>query len=88
MRILVLSDSHGAVEACRLAVEQSAPDQILHLGDCVRDAERLHALFPAIAAGGVLPRKTFSMGEATEKRYYMECRAIEENNEKEMAAKE
>ncbi len=34
------------------------------------------ALFPAIAAGGVLPRKTFSMGEATEKRYYMECRAI------------
>ena len=46
------------------------------------------ALFPAIAAGGVLPRKTFSMGEATEKRYYMECRAIEENNEKEMAAKE
>lgn len=37
------------------------------------------ALFPAIAAGGVLPRKTFSMGEATEKRYYMECRAILEN---------
>ena len=35
------------------------------------------ALFPAIAAGGVLPRKTFSMGEATEKRYYMECRAID-----------
>ena len=34
------------------------------------------ALFPAIAAGGVLPRKTFSMGEATEKRYYMECRRI------------
>ena len=34
------------------------------------------ALFPAIAAGGVLPRKTFSMGEATEKRYYMECREI------------
>ena len=45
------------------------------------------ALFPAIAAGGVLPRKTFSMGEATEKRYYMECRAIEKGIEKEMAAK-
>ena len=53
MRILVLSDSHGAVEACRLAVEQSTPDQILHLGDCVRDAERLHALFPAIPLTGV-----------------------------------
>lgn len=36
-----------------------------------------HSLFPAIAAGGVLPRKTFSMGESTEKRYYMECRRIE-----------
>lgn len=33
-------------------------------------------LFPAILAGGVLPRKTFSMGEAEEKRYYMECRKI------------
>jgi len=34
------------------------------------------ALFPAIQAGGVLPRKTFSMGEAYEKRYYVECRKI------------
>ncbi|MDD2388062.1 MAG: DUF1015 domain-containing protein, partial [Bacteroidales bacterium] len=33
-----------------------------------------HALFPAIAQDGVLPRKTFSMGEADEKRYYLECR--------------
>ncbi len=35
-----------------------------------------NALFPAIVAGGVLPRKTFSLGEAEEKRYYMECRKI------------
>ena len=34
------------------------------------------ALFPAIEEGGVLPRKTFSMGNANEKRYYMECRKI------------
>ena len=34
------------------------------------------ALFPAVAAGGSLPRKTFSMGHAQEKRYYMECRSI------------
>ncbi|MDL2218974.1 DUF1015 domain-containing protein [Ruminococcaceae bacterium OttesenSCG-928-O06] len=33
-------------------------------------------LFRGVALGGVLPRKTFSMGHATEKRYYMECRAI------------
>lgn len=34
------------------------------------------SLFPSIASEGVLPRKTFSMGEAWEKRYYMECRRI------------
>jgi len=34
------------------------------------------SLFPSIRQEGVLPRKTFSMGEAWEKRYYMECRRI------------
>ena len=34
-------------------------------------------LFAAIRRHGVLPRKTFSMGEATEKRYYMEARGIQ-----------
>lgn len=33
-------------------------------------------LFRGVVLGGVLPKKTFSMGEATEKRYYLECRAI------------
>ncbi|MBO5995304.1 MAG: DUF1015 domain-containing protein [Firmicutes bacterium] len=33
-------------------------------------------LFPAVAADGALPRKTFSMGEANEKRYYIESRFI------------
>jgi hypothetical protein len=33
-------------------------------------------LFPAVKHDGVLPRKTFSMGEAEEKRYYLECRRI------------
>lgn len=32
--------------------------------------------FRGIASDGVLPRKTFSMGEAQEKRYYMEARKI------------
>lgn len=35
------------------------------------------AFFPAIRRLGVLPRKTFSMGAAHEKRFYMECRRIE-----------
>jgi hypothetical protein len=33
-------------------------------------------LFPTVMVDGALPRKTFSMGEANEKRYYMECRLI------------
>jgi hypothetical protein len=33
-------------------------------------------LFPAITNDGVLPRKTFSMGEACDKRFYAECRKI------------
>ncbi len=33
-------------------------------------------LFDAVSLCGALPRKTFSMGEAASKRYYMECRKI------------
>ncbi|MDR1599138.1 MAG: DUF1015 domain-containing protein [Oscillospiraceae bacterium] len=33
-------------------------------------------LFPAIARDGALPRKTFSMGHAREKRYYLESRLL------------
>ncbi|MFR7932684.1 MAG: hypothetical protein ACLU3R_00870 [Acutalibacteraceae bacterium] len=33
-------------------------------------------LFSYIVKNGVLPRKTFSMGEADEKRYYVEARKI------------
>lgn len=33
-------------------------------------------LFPAVARDGALPRKTFSMGQACEKRYYIECRSL------------
>lgn len=35
-------------------------------------------IFRGVVLGGVLPRKTFSMGHAEEKRYYMECRRITE----------
>lgn len=35
------------------------------------------ALFPFIRRWGVLPRKTFSMGNANEKRFYCEARKIE-----------
>ena len=38
---------------------------------------RKEELFSAVEQDGALPRKTFSMGEATDKRYYIECRKIE-----------
>ncbi len=34
------------------------------------------AFFKTVIVDGALPRKTFSMGEAEEKRYYLECRKI------------
>ena len=33
-------------------------------------------LFPTVIFDGALPRKTFSMGHAWDKRYYLECRKI------------
>jgi len=32
--------------------------------------------FKTVIVDGVLPRKTFSMGESEEKRFYLECRKI------------
>ncbi|MGQ9779666.1 MAG: DUF1015 domain-containing protein [Bacillota bacterium] len=35
-------------------------------------------LFPTVRKHGVLPKKSFSLGEAEEKRFYLECRRIAE----------
>ena len=59
---------HGSDEVRRLA----ASGQI----GLLLPAMAKQDLFPGIARNGVLPRKTFSMGEAHEKRYYLECRSI------------
>ena len=40
------------------------------------DGMQKDELFPAILADGSLPRKTFSMGHAADKRYYIEARRI------------
>ena len=48
MKYLVLSDSHGNVDNMARAVEREKPDGIIHLGDCWRDAEELHELFPRL----------------------------------------
>ena len=57
-------------------------DTLLHLADApsrigfvLPDFPKAQ-LFPYVMQRGVLPRKTFSMGTALEKRYYLEARAI------------
>ena len=48
MKVLVLSDSHGAVDNMARCVALTQPRHILHLGDCLRDARALHDRFPEI----------------------------------------
>ena len=40
------------------------------------DGMEKNQLFKAVVCDGALPRKTFSMGHAEDKRYYLECRKI------------
>ena len=40
------------------------------------DGMRKDELFRSVLFDGALPRKTFSMGAAADKRYYIECRRI------------
>ena len=47
-RVLVLSDSHGNVGNMIRAVKREEPNMILHLGDCVVDADALRREFPHI----------------------------------------
>ena len=60
---------HGDADAAALGQKPGNMALLLDLLD-------KSALFPYVAAHGALPRKAFSMGEADEKRYYMEARAI------------
>ena len=61
---------HGADVAQRLAEERA--DAIAFLLPPMGKEE----LFPTVIHDGVLPRKTFSMGEAHDKRFYLEARKI------------
>ena len=44
--------------------------------------------FDTVISCGVLPKKTFSLGEANEKRYYTECRLLKDTAEEETEEKE
>ena len=60
---------HGDEEVLELARQEQAIGFLL-------PAMEKHQLFRGVISGGALPRKTFSMGHAREKRYYLEGRKI------------
>lgn len=60
---------HGDDEVAELARQENTVGFLL-------PAMEKHQLFRGVISGGVLPRKTFSMGHAREKRYYVEGRKI------------
>lgn len=54
IKLLVLSDSHGDVGSMIDVVEKEEPDEIIHLGDHLRDAEELSYVYPEIPMAVVL----------------------------------
>ncbi len=71
---------HGEEATVSLGMQEGA---IAFLFDGMQKSD----LFPSVARDGALPRKTFSMGHARDKRYYMECRAITPRIQKESRMK-
>ena len=65
----VIDYIHGEDALQQLSQEENA------IGLILPPVEK-NAFFQGILAGGTLPRKTFSMGHAQEKRYYLEARKI------------
>lgn len=76
LKLLVLSDSHGNVRNMAEAVERTAPRMILHLGDCWRDAEQLHDLYPDIPLIQVPGNCDFRPQEPTERLLCREGKRI------------
>jgi hypothetical protein len=60
---------HGEESVCKLGVQPGNAGFYVHGMD-------KSELFKTVILDGALPRKTFSMGEAKEKRFYMEARKI------------
>lgn len=76
MKILVLSDSHGNIDSMAQAVERESPDLLLHLGDCWRDAERLHERFPVLPLHQVPGNCDFRSTEPNERLLLLEGKRV------------
>jgi hypothetical protein len=64
---------HGGEELIRLASDAERGAQAVGI---LLPPIRKDGLFETVARSGPLPRKSFSMGEAVEKRFYLECRQL------------
>ncbi|MDR3247213.1 MAG: DUF1015 domain-containing protein [Treponema sp.] len=64
---------HGEEELIRLATTGKHGDSAVGI---ILPPIRKDGLFETVARSGPLPRKSFSMGEAVEKRFYLECRKL------------
>ena len=64
---------HGSEEVFRLGKKENAVTFLL-------PPIEKDSFFATINGRGPLPRKSFSMGEASEKRFYLECRKLFEQN--------
>lgn len=69
---------HGGEELIRLAGGRggAAPGRQGAVGILLPPV-RKEGFFETVARSGPLPRKSFSMGEAVEKRFYLECRRLD-----------
>lgn len=76
MKLLVFSDSHGNIEHMRRAVEQEHPDQILHLGDVMRDAVELSLAYRNIPMELVPGNCDYATDVPAQKILYFEGRRI------------
>jgi hypothetical protein len=64
---------HGDSEIFRIAARRTSGSSVVGV---LLPPFNKNSLFKTIAQTGPLPRKTFSLGDAREKRYYLECRRL------------
>ena len=76
MKILVLSDSHGNLSHMEEAVLRVRPRMILHLGDCWRDGEKIHDLFPDIPFRPVPGNCDYRPAEPAEQLLFLEDKRV------------
>ena len=48
LKILVFSDSHRSWSGMIQAIDEQQPDQVIHLGDLISDAEEMSYLYPQL----------------------------------------